>query len=397
MTKSRALGRLFPPINAPLPLSARESQRLLDVIKKSFRAELDKQHGYENGGMISTSKTQTPSKGSLSSMPAPVIKYFPEFAETPSPPTDRHLRSILTNPLFGVRDSIKPRRDLGSPYEREKLIFEHAVSKGLMNISRAHGFLLKIAKIVSQTTAFSLNEEGLGSTGAGLLVLRWLRASNTEFLQDYKFSIILLRLVIAEGMEDLVWTWIDQRIKGNKEGLAELINAYIGAKTYKFELDPAFAAFQQVAEMLERNSTAREYLRHGEKRLNWASTVDAVQHAKPSVELFESFVALSKPRSVMTADRVHLDLHHPTNPSSDLALRYLEDDNVWDKLVPHHISSKCNKNPVLQRIMALGLDTAQHLMHTDREQLGMQILNLLGTHLGSVSKEFGYLPRPAAV
>ncbi|KAK3987574.1 hypothetical protein QBC44DRAFT_117883 [Cladorrhinum sp. PSN332] len=398
MSKSRALGRLFPPINAPLPLSTRESQRLLDVIKKSFRAELDKQHNYEYGASVQASKT---SKGtvnplaSMSSIPAPTIKHIPE--EPLGPPTDRHVHAILNNPLFGVRDTLKLTPDIGTPYARERLVFENAVSKGLMNVSRAHGFLIKMHKLVNQRTVTSVvNEEGLGSTGAGLLVLQWLRASNQDWLHDNKFSIILLRFVIAEGLEDLIWMWIEQRIKGNQDRLTDLIYAYIGAKTYIFELDPAYAAFMKVADMLEKNSVGLEHLRHGRNRLNWASTVEAVQHAKPSVDLFESFVAKDTPRSFLTADRVHLDLHHPTSPSSELALQYLESDRIWDKLIPQQINIRRYKNHVLQRIMALGLDTAQHLMHTDQTQLGMQILNLLGTHLGTVSTEFGHLPRPAA-
>ncbi|KAK4169951.1 hypothetical protein QBC43DRAFT_306902 [Cladorrhinum sp. PSN259] len=392
MNNSRALGRLFPPINAPLPLSTRESQRLLDVIKKSFRAELDKQHNYGHGVIVSASKSSKSSSASpiasVSSMPAPVIKHMPELFEPLGPPTDRHVRAILNNPLFGVKDTLKAMPDIGDPYARERLVFEHAVSKGLMNISRAHGFLLKMYKLVSQRAASSVDEAGLGSTGAGLLVLRWLRASNQEFLYDSAFSTILLRFVIAEGYEDLVWTWIEQRIKGNREGLSELVGAFIAAKTYIFELNPAFAAFNKVVAMLEQNSIGKEHLKQGMNRLNWASTVQAVQHAKPSVDLFESFVELSRVSPSLTASRVHLDLHHPTNPSSDLALRYFENNKIWDKVIPEQIKGR----PKLQRIMALGLDTAQHLMHTDRTKMGMHILSLLGAHLGTAD----YLPRSAA-
>ncbi|KAK4226732.1 hypothetical protein QBC38DRAFT_332600, partial [Podospora fimiseda] len=358
---SRALGRLFPPINAPLPLSSRESQRLLDVMKKSFRAELDKQHDY-----MYSHKDAGSSSSSVASIPAPNIKHLPE--EPFGPPTDRHVRAILNNPLFGVRDTLNrtPGPDIGTPYAREKLVFEAAVSKGLMNISRAHGFLIKMHTLVKERTAISVvNEEGLGSTGAGLLVLQWLRASNQPWLHDHKFSTLLLRFVIAEDLEDLVWMWIEQRIKGDQKHLSELIAAYIGAKTYLFELDPAYAAFVKIADMLEKNSVSQDYLEVARNRLNWASTVEAVQHTKPSVELFESFVTGEPTKNYLTANRVHLDLHHPTSPSSDLALEYFNSDRVWDKIIPKHIKTKRHKNPALQRIMALGLDTAQHLMHTD--------------------------------
>src|SRR5580700_3852386 len=81
----------FVKVNHPLPLTPRQSKQLLDVLKTSFRAQLDREHGpwhRENNGKVSPSSPQhTSTRPRSQSQPR-------------STPTDRHIHSVLSNPLF---------------------------------------------------------------------------------------------------------------------------------------------------------------------------------------------------------------------------------------------------------------------------------------------------------
>ncbi|KAL2019274.1 hypothetical protein VTK56DRAFT_9818 [Thermocarpiscus australiensis] len=397
MKTSKALGSLksiFPPIHQPLPLNKRESQRLLDTIKKSFRAQLDKE--FPAGWTSSSLK--------VASLTAPTITYLPSTTDfdQASPrnvstvATDRHLHAIVNNPLFNRTTSLPNHSEMSkamggpkNPWDAHKITFHKAVARGLMTIARAHGFLILVQSELRDSSTVSLLE-GMKETGAGLLVVQWLQSSGLDrdivslASTKTKFMSILLRFMAAEQLDDVVWEWVERLMKlepaaGMLDPItapsAYVIREFVKAKSDELELDKAYTAILKGEAIVKKNSFLPAKLVPAWRRLAWDSTVNSWKHEKPPVDLFESFVAMGRTLRPPLLDRAHVDLHHPTQPSLDLAMKCLSNDGMWE-------AAKTKSAALRARCTSLGIDTVQHLMHLDQIQEATRILDLLRTHLG---------------
>ncbi|KAI0877312.1 hypothetical protein GGS24DRAFT_143168 [Hypoxylon argillaceum] len=358
---------LLPQIHQPLPLNRRQSQHLLESITSSFRKNLDQEHPW---GPDETPTNTPPNSEQSSAEPLPTTDHRP---------TDRHLRAILSNPLFSHPRNVDVDTSTHISTTKPFVIFDSAVSKGLMTPRRATGFL---ATIVSQLKAESHDNvrQRMGVSGGGLRVLRWLRASglenNLNFLSYGALVRLLVSFLYAEGLEDVVWTWLARlatRIvelelektpgKANAESLCTLISAIIdtsheSGSPSPVSLDGCFAALAKVNGMLpDENPATAAAIRKGWIKLSWAATVNALQRPKPSVTLFENFVEIGRPLH-LPLELAHLDLHHPTNPTSSAAIEYLR--------ARHEIADDVsNMLPASQqRVLYLVLDAAQRLRRT---------------------------------
>ncbi|KAK4652210.1 hypothetical protein QC762_609120 [Podospora pseudocomata] len=380
---SKTISSLVPPIHQPLPLSKRDSQRLLDALKTSFRSELDRQHGPSPNPLSGPKASTTLTSASASSAEKP---------DVPHRPTDVHLHSILNNPLLSQASSPRRTSGIGSPYDHDKEVFQQAVAKGLMTIPRAHGFLLKIFKTAEKNTlSQSPLYVPLQGTGAGLLVLQWLKASgqhNTySWLSNQKFSVLLLRFMIAEGLDDMVWIWLERVMKQASSVNTMhsricsdlLIKHFIAAHTCTEGLRDAYSSVIQVESMLKKNELPLNQLGDAWSLVAWNSTVASWKHAKAPVSLFEPFVAMSIELERRLHERAHLDLYHPTDPSAELALQYFrEDDSFVKRLLSQWDPAAAPKMPpYVQRVMALGIDAANHLMSADRVREANTILDCI--------------------
>ncbi|KAI0432570.1 hypothetical protein F5Y09DRAFT_135856 [Xylaria sp. FL1042] len=397
----------LPQIHHPLPLNQRESQQLLQSITSSFRKNLDKEHPWESDGTV----TNAPADSRLGL--AESIS-----ATTNHRPTDQHLRAILSNPLFA-----QPRNDnvgattpssILAPRSNPFDVFDSAVSKGLMTIRRAAGFL---ATVRSQLLAESPDNvrQRMGASGAGLRVLRWLRASGQEndlhFLSDPALLKLIVSFLYAEGLQEVAWGWLARLAargtelefektpgKADSRTLSKLMSAIIdeninSASPSAISLDGSYAALAKANHMLPHESPAvNAALRNSWARLSWASTVDAVGRPKPSVTLFEKFVDIGRPLK-LPLDLAHLDLHHPTTPTHSAAIEYLG-------LRRQIVEDMSNMRPGLQqRILCLVLDAAERLNQTGQaaeapwverlksaiyERLNLGVLNIqIGNSLNS--------------
>ncbi|KAK0636613.1 hypothetical protein B0T17DRAFT_85767 [Bombardia bombarda] len=403
---------IFPPIHQPLPLTPLESQRLHKALTASFRAHLDREHGWD------ATDPSVVLPGSV-----PPITYLPS---TPSAsttddaarrrPTDRHLRAILNNPLFRQPDtpsSAVLRSSEGQIQPDPKIIFEKAVAKGLMNTKRALGFLVTVKSNVKQSATLSL-QQGMAASGAGLLVVQWLRASGLErdlsFIRSRAFTTTLVSFMVAEGLDELAWTWLDRLARSEAVDVDEklrmsnmLVLSLVAAKTKTVELDAAYSSILHAGEVLEDSAASLEPIIGGWRHLAWHTTVESWRHTKPAAGLFDSFAAMSqkiaKPLR-LKVEMAHLQLHHPTDPSPKYALRYLSNDDLWDRALPGFLEKlpATNKNlPYgVKQLMSLGLDTVQYLTQDGQFKEAQRILGLLQTHLG-VAGIFGQDPQPDVV
>ncbi|KAI8962218.1 hypothetical protein F5Y11DRAFT_323264 [Daldinia sp. FL1419] len=361
-TSLNSLKKFLPKIHQPLPLTHRESQQLLDSITASFRKNLDKEHPWEHHDDI-TSQTPIPQtkKPLLSTS-------IPPSPDTPGQhhPTDRHLRAILSNPLFSHQGKKKLPSVPRDPFD----VFDSAVSRGLMTPRRAAGFLAKVRSQIPNGSAEEIRQ-GMANSRAGLKVVQWLRASGLEndlqFLSDPALFAALIPFMYAEGLEEVAWTWVarlsvrDEADKAKElhlSVLSTLLAAIMKQTSYTYSgtrttLDGSYEAMIRAKDILlpsKPHETPFRSLRYAWIGLSQLSTVFASERPKPSAALFDSFVDIGRPMGV-ELDMAHLGLHHPLAPDHSAAVQYL-----------HEYPDSVNFHPsVRRRVVCLALDTADRL------------------------------------
>lgn len=178
-------------IHHPLPLSARESTALLNLLTSSFRKNLDAEHPISQpeehtrlGIKLKGGKTISRQTG-----------------------TDMHMQSVLTNPLFNSPASRQENIHFDTPIVQYHAMetFERAVGRGMMDIHSATICLLATKKQIVASSVLNIRD-GMKASGAGLKVLNWMKASgldnNLDFLQNPEFPKILLEFMVAEGLQE---------------------------------------------------------------------------------------------------------------------------------------------------------------------------------------------------
>ncbi|KAI1373709.1 hypothetical protein F4677DRAFT_215724 [Hypoxylon crocopeplum] len=365
----KSLKSLFPNIHQPQPLDRRESQKLLESITTSFRKNLDKEHP------LGRNDRWHPQNSTAQNRPTPLSvstssSLLPDTSSRHRP-TDRLIRAILSNPLF-THNSKKPPTADTDPDPDPFDVFNRAVSRGLMTPQGAAGFLVKVQSQIDGESADEVRQR-MASSGAGLLVLQWLRASgresNLSFLSVPSLHRALVPFMYAEGLEEVAWAWV-ARLLATKaasetaspfwpwqvKALESLLGAIIkGAGTprswLKTSLDGSYETMMRVNDTLPmQNRFAREIFEIAWANLSWVSTVGALHRPKPSASLFESFVDIGRPLK-MWLDMAHLDLYHPLTPDHFAALQFMH----------HNVPSDQMSRNTRRRLVYLALDTTDRL------------------------------------
>ncbi|KAK0722005.1 hypothetical protein B0T26DRAFT_641520 [Lasiosphaeria miniovina] len=381
MFRTQALASLkgiFPPIHQPLPLTPRDSQRLLDALTTSFRKQLDKEYGF--------APDATADGGSQSHH---------------RPPTDRHLRAILNNPLFSHshipdKAAALPQVDTGRD---PKLVFRQAVAKGLMTKPRALGFLLTVMEQVRHSAAPSLRA-GLKNSGAGLLVVQWLRASGQErelsFFESGHFIWVLLQFMVAEDLEPLVWTWLERLAKGDMPAESKkqaalnaetMLRRLVSVKCLYCELEDAIATILRGEALLKASNVPVFALYLNWRNLAWQATAVSWKYPPPAAKSFDSLVdmqervATSRRRAhastELLSQKAHLELHHPDSPDPTRAVEVLTSEKTWLFDVP----SAASRNYHINLLQSMGLDAVRHLTKAGETKVAQDILERIYTHL----------------
>lgn len=398
---------LFAKVHQPPPLDRRESQRLLNALTDSFRTHLDREHGYivQDAPPVTAPYTVRP----------PTLAVVANDAYRR--PTDRHVRAILSNPLFSYAPS-RPAAgtSLRPSSERDPMdVFDQAVAKGLMTPQRATGVLVAKRLAIAQSCSVSVNE-GMRTSGTARRVVSWLRSSGLErslsFVNHQALLNKLLPFMLEEGLEDIVWMWLEAWVRtgANAESatrssplLAALVRAKVSPGT---SLDAGYSAMVRVDEMFSSRRDFASVALNPWRTLSMLSTVFAGQRTPPSEKLFDSFAAMSEPLqgwlSSIRIDRAHLDLHHPIHPDATAALQCLR-SNILDRLSqrlgrpdqrPGHrvlggqeaSSGDGEPRKVAKQLILMGTDTVQHLSRTGNEAEAEWVGNVLlkfGTFLST--------------
>ncbi|KAI1323024.1 hypothetical protein F5Y16DRAFT_384946 [Xylariaceae sp. FL0255] len=347
-------------LHQPLPLTRRESQQLLESITTSFRKNLDQEHPWPSA--------DEPSVASAVAATSPVTE--PKSTAPNCRPTDNHVRTILTNPLFAHPP---PARAMRSPFD----IFDLAESRGLMTTRRAAGFLQAVRVQLVAECPDDLRRS-MAASEAGFRVIRWLRSSgltnNLQFLSDHTLVRSIIPFLYAEGLHDIAWTWLAQLAaraseaefaaaspgKANDQTFSYLMSVIINENNESSlqtnaSLDSSFAALTKAKGLVSMDKPVlKAAFKDAWTDLSWTSTVKASERPKPSTSLFEAFVDIGRPLD-LPLDLAHLDLHHPTRPTHSAAMEYL-------RLTEQIVSDISRMAPQTQRrILCLALDAAGRL------------------------------------
>ncbi|KAH8593387.1 hypothetical protein B0O99DRAFT_211301 [Bisporella sp. PMI_857] len=365
-------------INHPPALTPRESQQLLNRLSSSFRKNLDAAHGFQLEAEGRPSKSSQHG-GSKSGFKPPEQRKRRSSLDSGFRPTDQHLQSILTNPLFNISradTSIqnKPKKD-------PMVVFEHAVSMGMMTLTSATHCLVQQKRIVVQSPATSI-QQGMQDSGAGLKVVKWLTSSglaNTNnFLKDKQFSKILMQFIVAENIQHVAWIWIKRAIRESR-GISEhsrvkpsdfsnplmcLVWAEIqGSGT----LDNAVSCLSKAAgHVVELNDYQRSLvLGHSARYLVRQITEKHSRISKPAFESLAIFI--SRFSAWSKYENSLLDLFHPSRPNANLALSYLKTVSAVQK-------------GMANRDINLGLYTAKFLFEKNKVADAEWVMNMLQTN-----------------
>ncbi|KAI1099385.1 hypothetical protein F4804DRAFT_322065 [Jackrogersella minutella] len=371
-----SLKRFLPQIHQPLLLDARESQRLLDSIKNSFRKVLDKEHPWETNDGPTTQGTKPQKGNSTLSNPVPTS---PLSSDTSSHqrPTDSHLRTILSHPLF---QSIEHTKSVEAPQDPFK-VFDYATSRGMMTPRRATGFLVKVQSQIKAAEPPNKIRQAMADSDAGLRVVQWLRASGAEhelhLLPDSeKLFCYLIPFMYAEGLEEIAWMWVGRLGKHMDEhgtALRGLLRAIVVRSkgwypTEEIDLDGSYERVIRAKDILfpTRNQLVFNSFKKTWSNVSWFSTVFASDWAKPSVPLFEAFVDIGRHPLKMDLDVAHLDLHHPITPDHSAAVKYIATNVSAD----FELQTR-------RRVASLAFDTASRLKELGHTKEVSQIQHFL--------------------
>lgn len=380
-------------IHPPLPLNPRESKQLLNLLTTSFRQQLDREYGAfrsEVGGSGKALSCSAPSNPTLGKR-----RRHSQSRSESRLPADRHLHSILTNPLFS---HVPGNSGICTHSPRDPMdIFDEACAKGFMKVEYALACLRAKKNTIVQSSVLSLRE-AMKESGAGSKVLRWLTSSgvadNVTFLQDEVFSEILVDFLVAEGLQVAVWIWMDklmatlpttnmrQAVDPTVKSAANLLNVLVKAEASGYvSLDLAYTSFMKAKYLLDKMQyPLRPVLAKAGLFLSRESTFKSSLHLASSPMIYNDFLDIIP---AFTARRElhfsHLLLHHPANPNTDPALRFLQKvkaDVSISAEIPSQGSSGRKTYPD-SRIISLGLDTAKLLLQKEENVDARWVMSFL--------------------
>jgi hypothetical protein len=378
-------------IHQPLPLTPRESQQLLNILTTSFRKHLDVEHGHFDFDLDNVPRPHQQS--STASIPK-----RRRNSDYTSHPTDSHMHSLLTNPLF----SLPPNKRKSKPFSNPMDLFDQAVAKGMMTTHYAYICLVNLKREIILSPTLDIRD-GMKDSGAGLKVLKWLTSSgmanNNDFLKDGPFAGLFMQFLVAEGLQEVAWAWIKRSLEARQEiyklqGSARfkarqdvirplmcLLSAQAGStRGPAVPLESSYICLSRAAGYFESASIAemRQFLAPAGLFLAHRTIFGP---RKPlSESSFESFLSLVP---IISRDSdyffAHLNVLHPTEPTPDLALNFLSQHMVSTPETLQAIDGIPKDKQARYRIQ-LCLDTAKLLLETKRSSEAHRVMDYLRTN-----------------
>ncbi|SMR45846.1 unnamed protein product [Zymoseptoria tritici ST99CH_1A5] len=208
----QGLKSLASKLHPQLPLTARESNILLNTLTSSFRKHLDEIHptGAEE-------ETKSATKGVKEGARAPVRIHRVRSAAASA---DDHLVKLLTNPLLARRgrenvlDYDTAKVELAKSSSKDPIgLLERYQEKGAASVRIAELCLEAVQQVLHGLSADE-KQRYIESTEPGRRALRWLldsKAYETDQFwnsQNGVFAKEVSKFILLEGREENLWHWI---------------------------------------------------------------------------------------------------------------------------------------------------------------------------------------------
>jgi len=377
-------------IHHPMPLTTRESKQLLNLLTTSFRKNLDTAHGVYGPKL-------DPHVPSIPTRLHTAFKWKSSL-DSNFKPTDHHMHSILTNPLFHVAPEAKT--DLKDPM----VVFEQAAAKGMLTLDAAANCLAQKRRLIIQSSVISVRDS-MRESGAGKKVLAWLLSSGTAndnlFLRNDKFANNLMDFMVAEGLQERAWTWILRAVGHAPASTYSELSAVEKHDFYrplllliKAEASRPHgleAAIQCLVRAAKSPSLQAQSPKDKRRFLGVAGCYLCAEITSPntapqpiSESAIDALIKLVPDFSKLSDYHVaHLNLFHPSQPSADLAVQYLRAHAV---LAPGKIISVELDQRRKRAIVSLGLATAKFLLEKDQLKEATWVMDLLQTSFPELFK-----------
>jgi hypothetical protein len=378
-------------IHPPLPLSARESKQLLNLLTTSFRQQLDREHGpfrstVDAGGKAVYNQLSAAPTSSRHRRPAPT-------KANNSTSTDRHLHSILTNPIFSYTS--KPQSDEAKSSRDPMDVFDEACAKGFMNLEYAAACLKAKKNLIVKSSVLSVRE-AMKESGAGTRVLRWLLTThgpeNLALLKDRMLLETLVDFLVAEDRQAVVWTWLKELAgtmaatewsTANTASVSarQLLYLLVKAEATGYgSLDASYTWFTKAKDMFGKvGHSMHSTLRKAGQFLTMESTWKSSMHLPATPAAFEGFLDTVPAFTARKAlYKAHLALYHPSKPDFDLAIEFLRTIDMEHPVTQAGVSRDVAGGRYPDSLITrLGLDCARVLLEQDKVASARWVMDFL--------------------
>lgn len=194
-------------LHPQLPLTNQESSRLLNALTSAFRQKLDEAH---------PRNTNEDSKHTVSSN---TISKSASAFHSSAAHTDKHLESVLTNPLLGGRvlDYGTAKVDLTrNPHQDPIRLLEEYHEKGAASVPIAELCLSHVRHSV-QRLPLNQQQATIDDIEPGRRTFKWLLETNLYDSKSYADNLAFIEhlvfFLVSEGRTENVWSWIKLDIK----------------------------------------------------------------------------------------------------------------------------------------------------------------------------------------
>lgn len=327
------MSRFWPKIHQPLPRTSRESTKLLNALTSSFRRQLDHEHPTVTSDRDGN---DPPADNRNSSAQA----------------TDKHLQTILDNPLFRVSPSRDPsdrvRLDQNRLQADPMAYFDELAASGLVTTHSIVECLKQQLFLAGKSNAGTIHESMRASKAGSRVVSWWWSAdarARKHILLSPALTLSLTKFMVVEGLQDRIMQWLRMLLEhdlGGRDGQVSeryvphafhrlLVGFMAAEKLYGRGLASAMEGYAQVCKMhsaMNHRSHIKPMLRvmfgAGSRLCRWV--MDNEQNGAKDIPLpiYEEYMAMMlfiHPNGLVTSSAL---LYHPTKPNPQPFLEFVK-------------------------------------------------------------------------